>query len=472
MSPAARRRASDRVPRHEFVVVANRLPVRSVIREGVQSWITSPGGLVSGLKPVMDDYENAAWVGWSGVADFGAGGFQHDGLHLYPVALTAADMELYYEGFSNGTLWPLYHDAIEKPEYHRTWWEAYVSVNRRFANAAAEVVTDDGVVWIQDYQLQLVPGMLRELKPNIKIGFFLHIPFPAWELYIRMPWRTQIVEGLLGADLVGFQTAGDASNFRRSAARVAAAKTKGNQIAYGDRIIKVGAFPIGIDHGRITDRTADPAVRARTEALLEALGNPQKLLLGVDRLDYTKGIEVRLRAYLELLREERISVDEVAMVQVAEPSRSNVQGYAPTRAEIERLVGDINGNFGTVGRPAVHYLHQGQPADELVAMYRAADVMLVTPFRDGMNLVAKEYVACREDETGVLVLSEFAGAANELPHAILVNPHDIDGMKRAIVDAIHLPESEQRRRMRPMRRSVRQHDAQSWARGFLEALAN
>ncbi|NNE75237.1 MAG: trehalose-6-phosphate synthase, partial [Acidimicrobiales bacterium] len=248
------------------------------------------------------------------------------------------------------------------------------------------------------------------------------------------------------------------------------ATAEGTNLQYQGRSIGARGFPIGIDHRRITDRAEHPTAIARAADLREALGNPKHLLLGVDRLDYTKGIEVRLRAYLELLREQRLDPEETVMMQIAEPSRSNVHHYAEIRAEIERLVGDINGNFATVGRPAVHYLHQGQGADELVAMYLAADVMLVTPFRDGMNLVAKEYVACRADDTGVLVLSEFAGAAQVLKEAILVNPHDIDGLKRAILLAVNLNKDEQAERMHPLRQSVRKNDAQLWARTFLENL--
>ena len=461
----------DRPPR-PFVVVANRLPVRRVRHDGEQQWATSPGGLVSALAPVMRELGEAAWVGWTGAAGEAPAPFDHEGIELHPVSLSRADVQLFYEGFSNGTLWPLYHDALEVPQYHRTWWDAYVNVNQRFATAAAATTETGGAVWVQDYQLQLVPALLREMRPDLRIGWFDHIPFPPRELFIRMPWRSEIAAGLLGADLLGFQTMADAANFRRAALGTTGAKAARTQrtVLYEGREIALGAFPVGIDVDRIGDLANQPSTIERAVEIRASLGDPACVLLGVDRLDYTKGIEVRLRAYRELLDEDRLSADDTVMIQVAEPSRSNVVGYADIRGEIERLVGDINGNFATMGKPAVHYLHQSQSIDELVAMYRTADVMIVTPFRDGMNLVAKEYVASRADEGGALVLSEFAGAASELRQALLVNPHDIRGMKDTIEAAVKTEPAEQRRRMRPMRRTVMRSTADHWARSFIDRL--
>jgi trehalose 6-phosphate synthase len=410
-------------------------------------------------------------VGWPGLADAEAEPFEDDGLQLHPVTLSTDDVESYYEGFSNDTLWPLYHDVVAPPSYHRHWWQAYVQVNERFAAAAAEVAAEGATVWVQDYQLQLVPGMLRELRPDLRIGFFLHIPFPPVELFIQLPWREQIVRGLLGADLIGFHTPGGARNFRQLSTRLAGATAAGHGgVAYRGRTVKLGAFPISIDFQALDDMARKPEVVARAAEIRQELGDPRHLLLGVDRLDYTKGIDVRLRAFEELLGEERVSADDTMFLQIATPSRERVEHYIRLRAEIEQTVGRINGDYSRIGRPPVHYLHQSLPRDELTAFYLAADVMLVTPLRDGMNLVAKEYIAARHDDAGVLVLSEFTGAARELTSALLVNPHDINGVKAAVVQALEMPRDEARRRMKTLRRHVKRHDVDRWARSFLDAL--
>ncbi|MCB0995246.1 MAG: trehalose-6-phosphate synthase [Acidimicrobiales bacterium] len=454
---------------NELVVVANRLPVRSVSRRDSTVWETSPGGLVSALQPVAAQ-RSTAWVGWTGEGDTHVDPFEHDGVTLHPVSLSRAEIQLYYEGFSNGTLWPLYHDAITPAEFHRTWWDAYVRVNRRFAESAAEAAAPGASVWFHDYHLQLAPALLRQLRPDVRIGWFLHIPFPPSELFLRMPWRVRLIEGLLGADLLGFQTPGCMQNFRTVVNRITTHRATGSEVHTDDRVVSLGTFPIGIDVARVDAASRAPGIDDAVRQLRSDLGDPQTVLLGVDRLDYTKGIEVRLRAYRELLDEGRLDAQDCVMVQIAEPSRGNVHGYPEIRAEIERLAGDINGNFGGVGRPAIHYLHQSQAFEQLVAMYRAADVMLVTPLRDGMNLVAKEYVCARIGERGVLVLSEFAGAARELRQALLVNPYDVDGVKEAIVRAVEIEPGEARQRMRSLRRAVRRNSAQHWADSFLATL--
>jgi trehalose 6-phosphate synthase len=456
----------------DFVVVANRLPV-DLERgdDGSENWKRSPGGLVTALEPMLRS-RRGAWVGWPGLADAEAEPFEDDGLQLYPVTLTAEDVENFYEGFSNDTLWPLYHDVVAPPSYHRHWWRAYLKVNERFADAAAEVAAQDATVWVQDYQLQLVPGMLRERRPDLRIGFFLHIPFPPTELFVQLPWREQIVRGLLGADLVGFHTPGGARNFRQLATRfggVSAGKQR-DEVTVDGRVVKLGAFPISIDSKALDEASRRPEVIERAAEIRKELGDPRRLVLGVDRLDYTKGINVRLRAFEELLDDATIDSGDTAFLQIATPSRERVEHYIRLRAEIEQTVGRINGTHGSVGHPPVHYLHQSMPRDELTAFYLAADVMLVTPLRDGMNLVAKEYVASRHDERGVLVLSEFTGAARELTSSLLVNPHDTDGVKKAVARALEMPLAEQRRRMRTLRKQVLHHDVDLWARTFLEAL--
>ncbi|WP_228783663.1 alpha,alpha-trehalose-phosphate synthase (UDP-forming) [Nocardia cyriacigeorgica] len=464
-----------------FVVVANRLPVDlEKLPDGSTRWKRSPGGLVTALEPVLRS-NKGAWVGWAGVPDVDVDPIIEDGLELHPVPLTAQEVEDYYEGFSNGTLWPLYHDVIVRPVYDRKWWAAYVQVNRRFAEATAKVAAEGATVWVQDYQLQLVPKMLRMLRPDLTIGFFLHIPFPPVELFMQMPWRTEIIEGLLGADLIGFHLPGGAQNFLYLARRLAGQPTsRGNVgvrsklgvVQVGFRNVRVGAFPISIASAELDEHSRRRSVRERAAKIRAELGNPKNILLGVDRLDYTKGIDIRLNALEELLMEGRVDPSDTVMVQLATPSRERVQSYIKMRGDIERQVGRINGEFARVGYPVVHYLHRPIPREELIAFFVAADAMLVTPLRDGMNLVAKEYVACHSGLNGALVLSEFTGAAAELRQAYLCNPHDLDSVKDAIASALTDDRDTKRRRMRSLRRQVLTHDVDRWARAFLDALAH
>ena len=459
----------------ELVVVANRLPVDRVVDgDGEPSWRRSPGGLVTALEPVMRRADGA-WVGWPGQPDVEVDPFEFEGTHLVPVALSADEIELYYEGMSNDTFWPLYHDVISEPRYRRVWWDAYVRVNRRFAEAAAHVAAPGATVWVQDYQLQLVPRMLREARPDLTIGYFHHIPFPAYGLYSQLPWRRQVLEGLLGADVIGFQRVADAGNFARAVRRVLRYPTKASGIAVPNddgttRNALAKAFPISIDAASYVELARRPEIQARAAEIREELGNPRKILLGVDRLDYTKGIRHRLKAFGELLADGHVSVEDVTLVQVASPSRERVAAYVQLRDEIELTVGRINGDYDTMGHTAIRYLHQAYPREEMVALFLAADVMLVSALRDGMNLVAKEYVASRIDNRGVLLLSEFAGAADELASAVRINPHDIDGMKDAIMRAIEMPAAEQGRRMRALRRKVLENDVARWSASFLAAL--
>jgi len=464
--------------RFAFVVVSNRLPVDRVVAEdGSASWKQSPGGLVTALEPVMRQTEGA-WVGWIGQPEIILEPFTHSGLRIVPLALSPDEVEHFYEGFSNDTIWPLYHDVIVPATYHREWWEAYVAVNQRFADQAAAVADEGATVWVHDYQLQLVPRMLRLVRPDLVIGFFNHIPFPAYGLYSQLPWRTQIIEGLLGADVVGFQRVSDAGNFSRAVRRLLGYTTRSPYIEVPRtdelpaRRVIARAFPISIDVEAFEELARSPAVQARADQIREELGNPKTVMLGVDRLDYTKGIGHRLKAFSEMLQEGLLRVEDVTLVQVASPSRERVETYKHLRDEIELTVGRINGDFGTIGHQAVNYLHHGFPREEMAALYLAADVMLVTALRDGMNLVAKEYVAARHDEDGVLVLSEFAGAADELRTSLRINPHDIDGLKDAIMQAVDMQRAERRKRMRALRKRVRENDVGHWSRSFLRALSD
>jgi trehalose 6-phosphate synthase len=454
---------------HSFVVIASRLPVDRVEGpDGGAQWRPSPGGLVTALEPVMRQAAGV-WIGWSGDTGAAPGPFEANGLDLVGVGLSEAEVRRFYEGFANATLWPLYHDVIAPPQFHRSWWEAYVAVNRRFAEAAADHAAPGAAVWVHDYQLQLVPQLLRELRDDLRIGFFNHIPFPAYEIFAQLPWRRQVVQGLLGADLLGFQRRADAANFLSACRRAAGLTTRGPVVQAGGRAVRVAAFPMSIDSAGLSGIAERGDVRKRARDIRGALGEPRVLLLGVDRLDYTKGILHRLNAYGELVKDGRLGPQAV-LVQVASPSRERVEAYQALRDEVEQTVSRINGEHAEVGAPLVHYLHQSYPREEMAALYLAADVVLVTPLRDGMNLVAKEYVACRNDESGALVLSEFTGAADELTGAFLVNPHDIEGLKDAIVRAATISPAEARRRMHAMRRRVREFDVARWARTFLDTL--
>ncbi len=454
----------------KLVIVANRLPVDRVrLTDGSHEWRRSPGGLVSALEPVMREHDGA-WIGWPGSSDE-LEPFVDDGLSLVPVALSELEVEEFYEGFSNGTLWPLYHDVVAKPEFHREWWDAYIAVNRRFADRAAEVAAESATVWVHDYQMQLVPQMLRELRPDLRIGFYLHIPFPPAELFSQLPWRRQILEGLLGADIVGFQLAGAAQNFIRLVRQRVGHKTHRDMVYLPDgRTVQAAAYPISIDSDGFEKLARSESVTERAAQIRTALGNPKRVLLGIDRLDYTKGIYPRLRAYAELVADGYFDVDDNVFVQVATPSRERVEQYRVLRDDIDRLVGRINGDLGRIGRPAISYMHSSFPRHEMAALYRAADIMVVTPYRDGMNLVAKEYVACRYENDGALVLSEFAGAAEELRQAWQVNPYDINGMKAAIVEAAEAEDRETTRRMKAMRKTVTDNNVGHWATSFLDEL--
>jgi len=458
---------------YDFVVVSNRLPVDRVA--GTDQWTRSPGGLVTALEPVMRE-KDGAWVGWAGQPDVDLPPFDNEGIRIVPVPLSPDEIENYYEGFSNDTLWPLYHDVIAAPGFHRVWWDSYVAVNQRFANAAAACSAPNATVWVQDYQLQLVPKMLRELRPDLTIGFFNHIPFPPYGIYSQLPWRLQIIEGLLGADVIGFQRVADAGNFSRAVRRLTSNVTKNPviEVATPDRPkrrVIAKAFPISIDAKSYEELARDPAIQARAAEIREGLGNPKTIMLGVDRLDYTKGIGHRLKAFGELLEEGRVTVEDVTLVQVASPSRERVAAYMQLRDEIELTVGRINGDFATMSHTAISYHHHGYPREEMVALYLAADVMLVTALRDGMNLVAKEYCAARFDNDGVLVLSEFTGAWDELKRSLRINPHDIDGLKDAIVQAIEMPKKERQARMRTLRKRVLENDVAKWSSSFLTTLS-
>ncbi|MEO6654152.1 MAG: trehalose-6-phosphate synthase [Ilumatobacteraceae bacterium] len=454
-------------PKRPLVIAANRLPIS---RTADGEWETSPGGLVRALLPVVKA-SRGAWVGWTGQADSSSDVIHADGIDMHPVPISDDEVNRYYEGFSNDTLWPLYHDAIKESNFNVDDWNAYVAVNERFAIRIANVAPKDATVWLHDYHLQLVPAMLRSQRSDVRIGWFNHIPFPPLELFQRLPWRTEIIKGLLGADVIGFQRERGARNFIAAANQlVGATEVDDELVNFEDRDVLVSNFPISIDVDEFELLASGRSTRRQTAQIRTRLGDPEVILLGVDRLDYTKGIGARLRAFGRLLDSGRLDPERHVLVQIATPTRQGVELYQEERREIEQVVGQINGLHARLGFPVIHYLHQMLPLDDLIPLYRAGDVMLVTPFRDGMNLVAKEYVAAHVDGDGVLVLSEFTGAADELSQALLVNPHDEQAFEDVIVQAVEMHRHERRPRMEAMRAAVSRSNVSDWARSYLEVL--
>jgi alpha,alpha-trehalose-phosphate synthase [UDP-forming] len=475
LGPAANRlRAGGRVidvepngARGPLVVAAHRLPVAWDEKRG--KWNTSPGGLVSALAPVLRE-RGGVWVGWTG----GPGGesktFTAAGIKNRPVVLTSAEIDDHYDGFCNGTIWPLYHDAIRPLEFHRHWWRPHQEVNERFARAAARAASADGRVWVHDYQLQLVPAMVRKRLPDARIGFFLHIPFPPVDIFERLPWRRQVLEGLLGADYLGFQTRRAVLNFAAAAREIAGAQGPASSLEYDGRQIRAQAVPISVDVAQSRAAGSSDEAQAAAQRLRSDLGNPDHVILGVDRLDYTKGIDLRLRAFEVMLQRHRDLRGKVSFIQIAVPSREDVGEYQTIRRRVEEMVGRINGRFARASWTPVHYLYRSYSFIDLVGAYLAADVMMVTPLRDGMNLVALEYVATRTENRGALILSEFAGAAERLTDGLIVNPYDLDALAETLHAAVRMDSEEQARRMSRLRRAVGRWDVHSWARQNIEAI--
>ena len=449
------------------VVVANRLPI--AFDGETREWKTSPGGLVSALTPILQD-TGGSWVGWSGVPGQEFEAFRHSDINQVPVQLTQEEYEEFYVGFCNGTLWPLYHDSIRTPQFHRHWWRPYERVNQRFAETATHSIGPDDVAWVQDYQLQLVPQMIRDLTDVYRIGFYLHIPFPPLELFARLPWRRDVLEGLLGADVLAFQSESSMTNFSLAARRFTDATGSPTVLEWEGRTVTLQVAPIGIDTSAFEALAQSEETAMAAREIRAQLGDPDVVILGVDRLDYTKGIDLRMRALQTLLERRPELNGKVAFVQIAVPSREDVAEYRRIRGDIEGLVGRINGHLAEVGRPPIHYLYRSLPIKELVAYYRAADVMFVTPLRDGMNLVAKEYIATRFDNTGALVLSEFAGAAEQLTPAFIVNPYDLEALASSLEEAISSASEKGNKHMKDLRASVSSQDVFWWAERCLGAL--
>ncbi|MGB5695755.1 MAG: trehalose-6-phosphate synthase [Polyangiales bacterium] len=454
----------------KLVVVSNRGPYRQETTRGGERWVRSAGGLVSALDPVLQK-RGGVWVSAKPAKDFdsvtiAAPQLAYDLAH---VSLKRADQRGFYEGISNAVLWPLLHGFEPTIQVGEAPWSSYESANREFAETTLATSGPSDLLWIQDYHLMLVPSMLRSERPKARIGWFCHIPWPPPDTFGILPWREEILEGLLGADILGFHLPEYAEHFRQCVERFTAHRISRGVIHHHGRKVKTVAAPIGIPVEDFQALASDPDVGREVERIRQSMVNRQ-LILGVDRLDYTKGILERLSAFERVLRRDKLARTRYALIQVMVPSRTDVQAYADLKREIDRAVGDINGRYADTGLVPVHYLYRDLSQRALFAHYCAADVALVTPLRDGMNLVAHEYAAARTDESGVLVLSEFAGAAKHLKGAVLVNPYDVESTADAIHRALTMKPQEKRRRMRSLRAEVLRLDVHRWADAYISAL--
>ncbi len=459
--------------KQRIIIVSNRLPVEIGKRKGAFTYQPSVGGLATGLSSLREAYD-MIWLGWPGYicadpterAEITAA---LERQQMTPLFLSQEEIALYYEGFSNKTIWPLFHYFAQFVHYDTSYWQAYLQVNQRTADSVLEISRPDDLIWIHDYHLMLVPGLVRAQRPEAAVGFFMHIPFPSYELFRTLPWREELIEGMLGADLLGFHTFDYARHFISASLRLAGVEQSLTELIYKDRILRVDSFPMGIDFEKFnTARSRRPVIRGVRE--LQPLLEGRKMILSIDRLDYSKGILQRLMGYRRFLELHPEFHEKVKLLMVVAPSRSQVQAYKDLRTRINEWVGRINGEFSTVGWTPVVHFYRAHAFENLAAMYQLADVFLVTPFRDGMNLVAKEYIACRADESGVLILSEMAGAADELREAVLINPNDVDDLAAALYTALTMPEDRQKEEMRKMRRRIQQYDVIRWSNDFIHSL--
>ncbi|SFA87227.1 bifunctional alpha,alpha-trehalose-phosphate synthase (UDP-forming)/trehalose-phosphatase [Algoriphagus aquimarinus] len=455
------------------IIVSNRLPISLRHRNGRFEFKPSAGGLATGLGSIYKEGDNI-WIGWPGnTVDDPEQRAEiilelHD-LKMAPVFLSKEDVEEFYEGFSNETLWPAFHYFTQYMIYNPEHWEAYVRVNQKFCDAILKKAGPDDTIWIHDYQLLLLPQMLREVLPNATIAFFQHIPFPSYEIIRMIPWRKELLAGMCGADLIGFHTYDDMRHFLSAVGRINGLSSESGYIQAENRIINVDSFPMGIDY----DKFAKQAKSKRTLSFVEEFGKQvedQKLLLTIDRLDYSKGIPQRIQAFNQLLEQHKELHGKVSMIMIVVPSRDKVQSYKELKEEIDLLVGRINSEYSTLNWVPVHYFYRSFPFEELSAFYNMSDIALVTPLRDGMNLVCKEFVASKTDQTGVLILSEMAGASKELQDAILVNPNDRQGVVDAIFNALSMPLDEQIARMNSMQESLKKYDVFQWVKVFMDRL--
>ncbi|HLB53485.1 MAG TPA: bifunctional alpha,alpha-trehalose-phosphate synthase (UDP-forming)/trehalose-phosphatase [Gemmatimonadales bacterium] len=455
------------------LIVSNRLPITVRRRDDGFTVEQSSGGLATGLRG-PHERGTGWWLGWPGLSDELSPADRHELTQLLarhrlaPLFLSATELARYYDGFSNGFVWPVFHYLTGQVPYRTEDWPCYRDVNQRFADLVVEHYQEGDLIWVHDYQLMLVPALVRQRLPQARIGFFLHIPFPAEEVYRTLPHREDLLRGLLGADLIGFHATSYLRHFASALLLLLGLPTQVDRIVFEDRTVRLGVFPMGVNARRIAALAERPELEAD---VAEIRAGSEYTLVAIDRLDYTKGVPQRLLAFEMLLQQHPELRGRVKLVNLAVPSRIQVRAYRKFRSEVNGLVGRINGSFATPSWVPLHYMFRSLPERRVLALYRAADVMLVTPVRDGMNLVAKEYVAARTDHRGVLVLSEYAGASAELVEAVCTNPYDVDGSAEAFYAALTMPPEEQERRMRALRARVMGHDVHRWVESFLRTLA-
>lgn len=458
-----------------LLIVANRLPLTVTECDEKVEYKASAGGLATGLASLEVESEKH-WIGWPGIHPDGdevkknvRQTLEADNIH--PVFLTESAMDNYYKGFSNRTIWPLFHYFTSKVEYSQEFWDEYKRVNEQFCDEVMKVAQPNDIIWVHDYHLMLLPQMLREKLPDAEIGYFLHITFPSYEIYRTLPWREELLAGVLGADLIGLHTSEYMRHFMSAVYRVLGHETSFGTIDLGVRVVQVDTHPMGIDYEKYNKSGEKEDVQESIRTFREQFGD-KKVILSMDRLDYSKGILQRLEAFEQLLTQHPEFVDRVCLVIIVVPSRDDIGEYHDLKEEIDRMVGHVNGKHSTINWMPISYYYRSLPFDELTAMYHIADVALLTPFRDGMNLIAKEFVASKVDHKGVLILSEMAGTAVELPQALIINPNDIDQIVKAIEQALIMPNDEQAERLLQMKRTLQRHTVQHWANKFMEQLAS
>ncbi|MRH99980.1 bifunctional alpha,alpha-trehalose-phosphate synthase (UDP-forming)/trehalose-phosphatase [Kriegella sp. EG-1] len=466
------------------IIISNRLPVQLQISNGNITAVPSVGGLATGMKSVHSSGDSL-WIGWSGLTDEEIPDELSDkideALAMHgssKVRLTANEVDGFYYGFSNRTIWPLFHYFLEYSEFELDSWNTYKAVNQKFADAILDKAADDDTIWVHDYQLMLVPQMVREKRPNIAIGFFLHIPFPSFEIFRTMPWREEVLRGLLGSDLIGFHIYDYERHFLSSVRRLLGLEVSFNDIYLDNRVIKVDSFPMGIDYKKFRGAAEEHAKRSPNQLSelqkrlnTHKLSDPDnKFLLSIDRLDYSKGIAKRLNAFEYFLNKYPQYKEKVRLIILAVPSRSNVPQYQLLKKEIDELVGRINGEFSTVSWTPIWYFYRSMPFENLIDLYTSSDIAWLTPLRDGMNLVAKEYIATRTDKTGVLILSEMAGSANEMNESLLINPNNFEQISDAIYEAINMPIDEQKARNEQLQQRLERYNVEKWANDFMTSL--
>lgn len=453
------------------IIVSNRLPISiNKTDEGLE-YKPSAGGLATGLGSIYKEGENI-WLGWPGTF------FKTEEAEesvtkelakesMRPVFLTEKDIEHYYEGYSNSIIWPLFHYFTQYCEFKQEDWDSYKEVNQKFCDAILKYAEDGDFIWVHDYQLMLLPQMLREKLPNASIGYFNHIPFPSYEIFRCLPWRESTLRGLLGADMIGFHTYDDMRHFLSAVSRIEGIEHEMGHLRAHDRIITVDALPMGIDYEKYSSAVVSSATQKEAKRFMSSI-NTERFILSIDRLDYSKGIPQRLEGYAAFLEKYPEYQKKVSLILLVVPSREHVETYKELKEELELLVGRINGKYSDLGWTPIHYFYRSLPFNQLSALYSLADVAMVTPLRDGMNLVCKEYIASRLDKTGVLILSEMAGAAKELTEAVIINPNDQLEIVEGLKEALTMPEEEQIVRNTEMQKKLKKYDIHHWVDMFMD----